>query len=153
MDFFRLKLKKAIVIFEINTLEFVKLQSFMENSSILYQKGLIWVFLRSNFKKLLPYLISAPSNLLNSKFSFRMKNAWFRYFGERILENYSHISNQQPPTSIIAKSWEKAKMLKFGTKNALLGYSWAGFRKKYYHIRIHDHPVWIMAKFEEKKNA
>ena len=60
----------VIVIFEINTLEFVLLQSFMKKWKFLNlgQKYLISIFLGKNLKKILSYLKSAPSNFSNRKF-------------------------------------------------------------------------------------
>ena len=62
--------EKNIVIFEINTLEFVLLQSFMKKWKFLNlgQKYLISIFLGKNLKKILSYLKSAPSNFSNWKF-------------------------------------------------------------------------------------
>ena len=69
---------KSIVIFEISILKFVYLQNFtkiqkcsnlgakMSYLGIFDQKCLIWVFLCENFRKLLSYLKSISSNLLNS---------------------------------------------------------------------------------------
>ena len=62
--------EKNIVIFEINTLEFVLLQSFMKKWKFLNlgQKYLISIFLGKNLKNILSYLKSAPSNFSNWKF-------------------------------------------------------------------------------------
>ena len=56
---------KTIVIFEMSTLEFASPQNFPKKQKYLIwdQTCLIWVFLGKNFKKLLPYLKSAASNL------------------------------------------------------------------------------------------
>ena len=59
---FALESENNIVIFEISTLEFAELQTFAKK-----QKCLILVFLGENFRKLLSYLKSAPSNMPNCK--------------------------------------------------------------------------------------
>ena len=139
---FGLKFLKTIVIFEISTLKFVKLQNFPKKQKCLNlgPKMPYWVFLGYNFKKLLSYLKSATSNLSNCKISrkkqnclnlgpkmpywvFLIKIALFGCFRARIfLKNYCHIWNQHPQICIFAKFCEKTKMPKFGTKNALFGF-------------------------------
>ena len=49
------------------------------------------------------------------------KSTLFGCFWARILKNYCHIGHQHLQISVIAKLYKETKMLKFGTKNALLG--------------------------------
>ena len=55
---------------------------------------------------------------------FATKSAFFGYFLARILNNNYHIWNLHLQISVITKFCEETKMPKFGTKNALSGYSW-----------------------------
>ena len=72
---FGLGLWKNIVIFEIQHPRISLTAKCCEkNCLILGQKCLIWVFLRTKFKKLLLYLKSIPSNLSNRKIFWRNKN-------------------------------------------------------------------------------
>ena len=79
------------------------------------QKCLIWVFLCKNFKKLLSYFKSAPSNLSNSKIKkkkkpkLRTENASFGYFWAKILKSNCHIWNQHHQICLIQKFHEKNK--------------------------------------------
>ena len=50
------------------------------------------------------------------------QNFLFEYFWDRIFKNYCLIWNEHPQICQIVKFCEKAKMLQFGKKNALLGY-------------------------------
>ena len=90
----------VIVIFEINTLEFVLLQSFMKKWKFLNlgQKYLISIFLGKNLKNILSYLKSAPSNFSNGKFCTNtQKNNNLNVgpnlgiFGLDFSKNYCHI--------------------------------------------------------------
>ena len=69
---------------------------------------------------------------------FGTKNAWFAYFWGAIWKYYCHIWNLHPRICLVAKFGAKTKivkknfvkttkMLKFGTKNVLLGYFWLEF--------------------------
>ena len=69
---FELQFKKSIVIFEISTLKFVYLQSFLKK-----QKCLNWD------QECLFYVLLT-------------KKALFGYFWARLLKNYCHICNQHP---------------------------------------------------------
>ena len=62
---FRLKVWKVIAIIEISTLEFIKMQSFLQKWKFLNvdQVGHFWAFLDWNLKKLMIYLKSSPSSL------------------------------------------------------------------------------------------
>ena len=113
-------------------------------------------------------------------FKFAIKNALFGYyFGARVWKQYCHIWNHHPrirlvfsrfldlggnlgssyPTILvypricrIAKFCERTKMLKFGTKNALFGYSWARILKSYCHS-WNQHPQicqkWVFNSYSE----
>ena len=50
---------------------------------------------------------------------FGTKIALFRYFLTAILKENRNIGNQDSRFCLIAKFWEKTKMPKFGTKDAL----------------------------------
>ena len=52
---------------------------------------------------------------------FWTKKALFWYFGARILKSCCYIFNEHPQICQIVKFCEIMKMLKFGTKNVLLG--------------------------------
>ena len=70
----------------ISSLEFTYLQNFARKQKCLnWLKCLIWLFLGYDFKKLLPYLTSTPSNLSTWKISRKNKMAKFGtnlpYFG------------------------------------------------------------------------
>ena len=71
------KFKKTIVIFEISTFEFAFLENFAKKTKMptFGPKCLIWVFLGSNFKKLLSYLKSLLLNLPNCKTLQKNKKA------------------------------------------------------------------------------
>ena len=79
---------KAIVLFEIITLEFVRFQVLSRKTTLIsVPKMLYWAKIEANLKKLLSYLQSAPSNSTNvkfhvkqSNFKSRTKNALFEYF-------------------------------------------------------------------------
>ena len=77
---------------------------------------------------------------------------YWGYFCARILKNYCHISNQYPPICLMAIFFEKAKVTKFGTKNAVIADFWTRILKNYCDI-INQHPqVCLFAKFHEKTN-
>ena len=62
-----LEFEEIIVIFEISTLKFVKLQNFtkkLQNAQIWDQNSLISVLLGQKLKKLLSYMKSAISNFI-----------------------------------------------------------------------------------------
>ena len=113
-----------------------------KNAQIWDQKCLIWMFLGWNSKTILSHWKSAPLNLSNCQISwnnethkFGPKNALFGYFwpkmsylgtfrqlGWNFWKKYCHIWNQHPQICLIAKIFEKMKMPKFGTSNALFRY-------------------------------
>ena len=156
---FGLQFEKAIVIFEINALKFVWLQSLVQNKNpkVWDEKCLILEFLGWNLKKLLPYLKSAPSNffwlkiLRKKKISkFETKNVWFGYFWTGIWKKYYHIWNQHPRICLIAKYCEIMKMPKFRTKNALFGYLWTKTLENYCHIWNQHLRICLIGKFCEE---
>ena len=61
--------------------------------------------------------------------TFRAKNALFGNFRAEIRKSYCHISNQRLQICLIAKFSAITKILKFGTKNALLGVLGSNFEK------------------------
>ena len=88
---------------------------------------------------------------------FGAKNVLFRYFWPRILKNYCHIWNQHLQIYLIAKFCKKAKVPKFGTKNALswillryFGYFWARIWKNYCHIWNQHARNCLIAEFSKK---
>ena len=108
------------------------------------KKCLICVFLRKNFKKPLSYLKSEPSNLSNCKVLRRNKNAYIwdkksliwvfstknlGSFLAGIWQKYCYTWNQHSQICLNVKYPGKTKMPKFGNKNALFGYFWAGIFK------------------------
>ena len=55
-----------------------------------------------------------------------------------------------PSNLSICKIWQKTKMPKFGTKNALFGYFWARILKNYCHIWNQHLRISVIAKFCEE---
>ena len=137
MSIFGLEFENDIVIFEISTLEFVYLKNFVKK-----QKCLIWVFLGSNFKELLSYLKSAPSNLSNCNISWKNENAeiWYRkyliwvFLGLNFEKLLSYLKSAPSNLSNCKTSQKKIKTPKFGTKSDLFGYFWVRILKHYCHI-------------------
>ena len=64
-------LKQTIVIFEINSLQYVQMQSFLQNKKNFKfgTENALFRYLDKNLEKLLSYLKSAPPNLSKSKVS------------------------------------------------------------------------------------
>ena len=98
------------------------------NAKIWDQNCLIWVFLRCLLKPILSYLKSASSNLLNFKFSskikiskFGTKNALFGYFWARIFQKLLSYLKSTPSKLSNWKLLWKPKMPKFGPKMFYLG--------------------------------
>ena len=94
------------------------------------------LFLGWNFRKLLWYLKSAPSNLSNAEFREKMKILgaklpYLRIFGLEFSKDYCHIWNRHPWIYLNAKFREKMKMPKFRNKNDLFEYFWARIFKNY----------------------
>ena len=72
------------------------------------------------------------------------------FLGKNVLKNYCHIWNQCPQICLFEKFHAKTKMPKFGTKNTLFGYFWAGIWKRYYHIwNQHSRRICLIAKYRE----
>ena len=108
------------------------------------QKCLIWVFWAGIWKQYCHIWNRHPRICLIAKFrekskilKFGTKNAWFGYFGDRILKSYCHIWNQHLRISVIAnfceetKIWgQKCLIWVFLTKNGLFWYFWALILKK-----------------------
>ena len=158
LSIFRLKFEKANFIFEISTLEFVKLRNFKKK-----QKWLNWGpkmpylgnFLVRTLKIYCDIWNQHPRTCQTGKFrkktktrKFRTKNVLFTYFGASIIKNY--IWNQHPRICQITKFREKLKMPKFGTKNAFLGYFLTGSWKEYCDIWNQHSQISLVAKFWEK---
>ena len=109
-----------------------------KNSSIWYQKLLVWQFIGWNLNTISYIWNQQPQICLNVKFcertrmpKFRRKNFWFGYFKSGISKKYCDIWNQQPGISLNEKHCGKVKMPKFGTKNAWFRYFWTGNWKQY----------------------
>ena len=105
-------------------------------------KCVTWVFLGQNLK-VLSCSKSAPLNMSICKILRKNKNAqilyqkcviWI-YLGYNLKTLLSYW-NQHPQICLTAKFFEKAKMPKFGIKNALFRLFWARVWKKYCHILI-----------------
>ena len=99
-----------------------------------------------NFKKILSYFKSAPSNLYICKFweeakltKFGTKNSLFGYFWATSLNYYCHIWNQHPQICLTAKFSKITKTPKFRTKNPFFGYFWARIYKNCFRI-WNQHP-------------
>ena len=134
LGIFGLEFRKAIVIFEINALKFVWLQSLVQLKIIKFgtknalfryfwpKMRCLWIL-----EKLLSYLKSTPKFIYLQNFTkkkqpkFRTKTAWFGSFGAGTWKQFCHIWNQYLQICLIEKFHWKAKMPKFGTKNALFG--------------------------------
>ena len=70
-------------------------------------------------------------------------------FGLVFCQNYCHIWNQHLQICLIVKFVEKTKIPKFGTKNALFRYFWAGIWQKNCHI-LNQYPrICLIGKFQE----
>ena len=82
-----------------------------------------------NFKKLMPHLKSASVNMqsfiqkLLSNFESAPSNLWnYEVSSKTKTKKICCISNKRPPNCLIAKYRAKVRILKFGTKKALLKY-------------------------------
>ena len=82
-----------------------------------------------NFKKLMPHLKSASVNMqsfiqkLLSNFESAPSNLWnYKVSSKTKTKKICCISNKRPPNCLIAKYRAKVRILKFGTKKALLKY-------------------------------
>ena len=154
---FAQQLWKTIVIFEISTLEFALLQSFVKKMKILkcgtkhvicpYFVAGIWKYYCHIWHQCpwicLLAMFSAKIKILK----FWTKNAWFEYFSTGTWKLFCHIWNQDPRIFLIAKFREKMKMSKFGTNNALFKYFWARIWKWYCHIWNQNPRIYLIAKF------
>ena len=80
---------------------------------------------------------------------FLTKNVLFEYFWVGIWKQYCHIWNEHPWICLIAKFWEIKKMLKFGTRNALVRYfqSWISKKPIIYYIWNQNPQICLNGKF------
>ena len=69
--------------------------------------------------------------------------------GVELKKNCCHIWSQHIQICLIAKFCEETKMPKFGTKNALFGYFWAGIWKHYCHILNQQSRICLTETFHE----
>ena len=117
-----------IVIFEISTLEFYKMQSFMQHKKLYVweQNCFISVFLGCNCKKLLSYLKLRPSNCRVSSKTRKLgtKNAFFGCFKVKIKKKL---------LSYLKSAAQNFQNFKFRTKIVLFEYFWTGIWKNYCH--------------------
>ena len=82
---------------------------------------------------------------------FPTKNPWLRYFWAGIWKRYCHTWNQHPPICLMAKFFEKARVTKLGTENALFGYFLGKNLNKNYCHNWYQHPqICLFGKFHEK---
>ena len=135
---------KTIVIFLINGLQIVQLQSFVQKLEFLNlePKNALFKCFGQRFWKIIVILeISTLDFVLLQSFvqkikilKFETKNVRFLYFGTWIWKYCCHIWNQRPQICLAAKFGGKIKILKFGAKNAWFGYFWTGSWKLYCHI-------------------
>ena len=151
-------LKKTIVIFEISSLKFVYLQNFTEKKKCLNLGPKIpklRIFELDFENSVVIFEICTPEFFELQNFAEKRKylNLWpkmpyFCVFGL----NFCDIWNRHPQTCLIAKFFEKTKLLKFGTKNTLFGYFWARILKNYYHF-CNQHPQicqkWVSYSYSE----
>ena len=129
---FRLEVpwKETIAMFEISTLEFEKLQSFVKKNFMPGTKIILLGCFRVQFQRNYchiwnqnPWILQiAKFRVKQKNFRFHNKIASFRYFWAAVLKNYFHIWNQHPQIGGIAKFHQKRRKFKLGTKNALFGY-------------------------------
>ena len=107
-----------------------------ENSVVIFEICTPEFFELQNFAEKRKYLNLWP------------KMPYFCVFGL----NFCDIWNRHPQTCLIAKFFEKTKLLKFGTKNTLFGYFWARILKNYYHF-CNQHPQicqkWVSYSYSE----
>ena len=154
---FAQQLWKTIVIFEISTLEFALLQSFVKKMKILkcgtkhvifpYFVAGIWKYYCHIWHQCPWICLLAKFGAKIKIFKFGTKNAWFGYFWTGTWKLFCHIWNQDPRIFLIAKFREKMKMSKFGTNNALFKYFWARIWKWYCHIWNQNPRIYLIAKF------
>ena len=170
---FAQQLWKTIVIFEISTLEFALLQSFVKKIKIRKCgiKHVIFPYFVAGISKYYCHIWhQRPWICLLAKFGakikilkFGTKNAWFEYFWTVTWKYFCHIWNQDPRICQIAKFREKTKTPKFGIKNALWvlgiwygygylvnGFFWAGILQDYCHIWNQQLRIGLIAKFCEE---
>ena len=127
---FRMQFWKIIPTFQIGSLEFFKMQRFIQDEKLI-PKYPICVFSRWNLKKkLLSHLMPASSNFSkwpsfveNQKLQIWDLKCLIWVFQRQSLKNLLPNLKQTPKVSC------KAKNFKFGTKNALFGYFWAAILK------------------------
>ena len=125
IGYFGLEFQKANVEFEISTLEFVNMQSFIQKlkkinlgPKIVYL-GIFGLQYNKNYYQIsnqhtwICETIMFPPKRKKKKFG--NKNALFGSLAG-MLKNYSHISNKHPPNCLIAKFCAKIRILKSGTK-------------------------------------
>ena len=94
------------------------------------------------FEKPMSYLKSAPSNLPYCKvwcknyksLNLGRKMPYLHIFGLEFVNIIVIFNNQYPRICLVAKFGTKAKILKFGTKNALFRYFWARIKEHCCHI-------------------
>ena len=129
---FGLEFQKTIAIFEISTLEFVKLQNFVEKwkcLNLVPKMPYLRIF-GLEFENNLSYLISAPSNLSNRKTSRKNKNCqnWDQkcliwvFLGWNLM---SYLKSTPSNLSNCKISGKNIKMVKFVSKSALFRCFWA----------------------------
>ena len=154
-------LKKGIAVFEISTLEFFNVQSYMQNKNsylnfwlkllylgtfgLVFEKKNIGIFEISTLEFL--YKISSKTKILK----FKTKIALFADFWARIWrKSYCNIWNRRPRIRLIVNFGAKMKILKFGTKNSLFGYFWSGIFKSSCNIWNQRPRLWLIAQFRLK---
>ena len=155
LKYFGQQFWKTIVIFEISTLEFALLQSFVQKIKILkFGKK----FGTGTWKYCCHIWNQRPQICLAAKFGakvkilkFETKNTWFGYFWTGSWKLYCHILNQLHRICLISKFLRKTKMPKLGTNNVLFEYFWARIWKWYCHIWNQHSRICLISRFLRKK--
>ena len=118
--------QKTIVLFQISTLEFFKLQNFGKK-----QKYLVWVYLGLKFKKLFSYLKSDPWICLIAKFcietkmpKFGTKNALFGHSWAWISKKLLSYLKSAPLKFALLQNFAKNKNAQIWDQKCLIWVFW-----------------------------
>ena len=161
MGNFGWNLKKTIAIFQVSTLEFFNMRSFMQNWKILTfgQKMLyLGIFGLELWKSHCHIWNQHPQICLITKSGAKQKSLNLgqkmlnlHIFGWNLKILLCYVSNQRPWICLVGKFGAKIKTLKFGTRSALFWYSWAGIWKNCCHIWNQHPQICLIADFAKNK--